>query len=40
MVYERTFVVMEEMKRQRLVLRFGSVTHEAEVYLNGKYLGT
>lgn len=39
MVYQRTFVVMEEMKRQRLVLRFGSVTHEAEVYLNGKYLG-
>lgn len=39
MVYQRTFTVTESMKKGRLVLRFGSVTHQAEVYLNGKRLG-
>lgn len=39
MVYQRTIQVTEEMKRKRLILRFGSVTHVAEVYLNGELLG-
>ena len=39
MAYQRTFTVTESMKKGRLVLRFGSVTHQAEVYLNGKRLG-
>lgn len=34
-LYERELLVPEAMKGQRLVLRFGSVTHNAEVYLNG-----
>lgn len=34
--YERELLVPEAMKGQRLVLRFGSVTHNAEVYLNGR----
>lgn len=40
MVYQRTFVVTEEMKKKRLILRFGSVTHKAEVWLNGTCLGS
>jgi beta-glucuronidase len=34
--YEREFSVTEEMLNKRLVLRFGAVTHEAWVYINGK----
>ena len=34
--YEREFSVTEEMLSKRLVLRFGAVTHEAWVYVNGK----
>ena len=33
--YERDFVVPVVWKNQRLVLRFGSVTHHAVVYING-----
>ena len=33
--YERDFVIPERFFTQRIVLRFGSVTHEARVYLNG-----
>lgn len=33
--YERDFVIPERLFSQRIVLRFGSVTHEARVYLNG-----
>ena len=40
MVYQRTFAVTETMKAHRLVLRFGSVAHVAQVYLNGKKLGS
>lgn len=39
MVYQRTFTVTREMKKARFVLRFGSVTHRAEVWLNGELLG-
>ncbi len=34
--YEREIVVPDHFFTQRLVLRFGSVTHEARVYLNGQ----
>lgn len=34
--YERVFAVPGLWKNQRIVLRFGSVTHHAVVYLNGK----
>lgn len=40
MVYQRKITVTEQMKQGRLVLRFGSVTHSAKVYLNGEYLGS
>lgn len=40
MVYQRMFTVTEAMKRGRLVLRFGAVTHGAQVYLNGKLAGS
>lgn len=33
--YEKEFTVMKALKSQRLVLRFGSATHQATVYLNG-----
>lgn len=34
--YQRSFTVAKPLRAQRLVLRFGSATHEAWVYLNGK----
>jgi len=34
--YEREIVVQDHFLNQRIVLRFGSVTHEAKVYLNGQ----
>ncbi len=36
--YERNFVLPERLFSQRIVLRFGSVTHEARVYLNGELI--
>ncbi|MCD8075049.1 MAG: beta galactosidase jelly roll domain-containing protein [Lachnospiraceae bacterium] len=39
-VYQRTFKVPHCLQEERLVLRFGAVTHQAEVYLNGEYLGS
>lgn len=33
--YEKEFYVLDALKDQRMVLRFGSATHEAIVYLNG-----
>lgn len=39
MVYQRTFTVTAQMNWGRMVLRFGGVTHKAEVYLNGELLG-
>ncbi|MCD8022709.1 MAG: beta-glucuronidase [Lachnospiraceae bacterium] len=39
-VYQRTFVVPRQAAGERLVLRFGAVTHQAEVYLNGQKLGS
>ena len=38
--YRRTFTVSSRMLEKRLFLRFGSVTHKAEVWLNGTCLGT
>jgi len=37
--YERYLEVSHSMRNERLVLRFGTVTHFAKVYLNGKLLG-
>ena len=34
--YEREFSVAKALRNERIVLRFGSATHEAWVYLNGK----
>lgn len=34
--YEKEFVVPTILLEQRIVLRFGSVTHQAKVYINGK----
>lgn len=34
--YERDFIVQERLFSERVVLRFGSVTHTAKVYVNGK----
>lgn len=39
MVYQRTFDVTESMLEGRLVLRFGSAAHRAEVWLNGNRIG-
>ena len=36
--YERTFMVPNTLMNERIVLRFGSATHTAKVYLNGKLL--
>ncbi|NLL64846.1 MAG: beta-glucuronidase, partial [Clostridiaceae bacterium] len=36
MVYEREFFVDANILAQRPVLRFGSVTHNCEVFINGK----
>ena len=34
--YEREFSIAKGLRNERLVLRFGSATHEAWVYVNGK----
>lgn len=34
--YEREFVIPNVMSAERIVLRFGSATHEAKVYVNGE----
>lgn len=36
--YERSFTIHKSLLDERIVLRFGSATHEAKVYLNGKFL--
>lgn len=36
--YERNFTIHKSLLNERIVLRFGSATHEAKVYLNGKFL--
>lgn len=38
-VYQRAFTLPRSMAGERAVLRFGAVTHAAQVYLNGKKLG-
>jgi beta-glucuronidase len=38
--YARRFVLPESLEKERLVLRFGSVNYRADVYLNGKLLGS
>lgn len=37
--YERTFAVPSFEPDEELVLRFGSVTHQAKVYVNGQLIG-
>lgn len=37
--YQTALVVPEYMKGQRIMLRFGAVTHMARVYLNGRLIG-
>lgn len=39
-VYQRSFTMPRQMLGQRTILRFGAVTHQAEVWLNGVKLGT
>ncbi|MCD8014289.1 MAG: beta-glucuronidase [Lachnospiraceae bacterium] len=39
-IYQRTFTIPRQMSNERMVLRFGAVTHQAEVYLNGRLLGS
>ena len=36
--YERSFVVPKTLLNERIVLRFGSATHDAKVYINGQLL--
>lgn len=37
--YERTFIIPKYSSEQEAVLRFGSVTHQAKVFVNGQLLG-
>ena len=37
-LYRRSFSIPDSLKSQRVVLRFGAVTHTAKVYLNDKLL--
>lgn len=34
--YEKVFMLPQYLKSQRIILRFGAVTHSCEVYINGK----
>lgn len=36
--YEREFIINKNILDERIVLRFGSATHHAKVYINGKLL--
>ncbi|MGG7178427.1 beta-glucuronidase [Clostridium paraputrificum] len=36
--YQRSFEINKSLLNERIVLRFSSATHEAKVYLNGKFL--
>lgn len=36
--YEREFVINKNMLNERVMLRFGSATHHAKVYVNGKLI--
>ncbi len=38
--YERDVFAPEAWKERRVVLRFGSVTHHAHVYINGQLCAT
>ncbi|MGL9878721.1 beta-glucuronidase [Enterococcus sp. DIV0240d] len=37
--YEKDFTISKMLNDQRLVIRFGSVTHQGKVYFNGEYVG-
>ena len=37
-IYQKELEIPELLLSQRIVLRFGAVTHQAEVYLNGQFL--
>lgn len=36
--YERDITIPDLLTRERVVIRFGSVTHAAKVYVNGKFV--
>lgn len=36
--YQRSFKIHKSLLNERIMLRFGSATHEAKVYINGKFL--
>ncbi|MFV0254871.1 MAG: beta-glucuronidase [Erysipelotrichaceae bacterium] len=36
--YERDLVIQADLLKERLLIRFGSATHKARLYLNGKFL--
>lgn len=38
--YQTNFFVTEQMKQERIFIRFGSVTHFAEIYINQQKIGT
>ncbi|MDO5299809.1 MAG: glycoside hydrolase family 2 TIM barrel-domain containing protein [Clostridia bacterium] len=40
MWYRRAFIVPQEMRGRRILLRFGAVDFEAAVYINGRLAGT
>ncbi len=36
--YERDFIVQSDLLNERLLIRFGSATHKARLYINGKFI--
>ncbi len=36
--YERELVIQDDLLKQRLLVRFGSATHKARLYVNGQFL--
>lgn len=39
MIYEKKFIIKNSMVDKNICLRFGSVTHNAKVYINDKFVG-
>ncbi|WP_310682208.1 sugar-binding domain-containing protein [Aliifodinibius sp. S!AR15-10] len=39
-LYRRTFTVPNDWAGDRVLLNFGAVDYEAEVFINGEYVGT
>lgn len=40
LIYQKDFLIKEEMLLNEIFLRFGSVTHIAKVYINNELVGT